>query len=947
MTLRSALSLALVFALLLPAPAQPPCSMPVIPAPKEKNLFSAEQEMWLGEAMAEHYERDYSIIEDDAARFLDRVGRSVLAHLPPGVVRYSFRLVDEPDANAFTTAGGRVYVTRKLVASLRSEDELAGILAHEAAHNYSRDASRRISHWLSRVLNVKELGGREDVYARYHAYLENRARMREPYNPGEHLETQIAADRLGQYLAARAGYSPLGIAEWFDRVLELKGRTGSAFSDFFGGTRPAERRLREMRNFARALASCAGERRASAPAEFEAWRTAVEILTPAPRRESLPGLLWKKDLEPPHRGEILHFRFSPDGRYLLAQDDATIFVLARHPFRFLFRVDASDARWAQFSPDSRSVVLHTESLRVEKWDVETAKLRLAREVVEPGGCLQSELSPDGATLACLSARQSLLLFDVASGSKIFERERFFPVLTWQQFLLLVGVLFGAVKEERIEWVRMAFTPDARAFLASRGDLEIGYDLAARAPLKLGLGVRSRMAHSIAFLGPERMVGVAGLKGEESALVKFPGGDLLTKLNLGGASAAAASCGDFLLLRPVDKFPVGVYDLAAQKVIRANREPALDLCGDVVASERTDGEIELYALHEDRALGRLRLPRSTLGRLRAAALSPDMKWLAVSGENRGSVWDLERGARPFHVRGFHGAWFGEPGALFADFPKSPQAPRNIARLDQRLGRIQPGFAPGEMRGAQYGGVMVLLKTAGKDRKPEDSATLLETHDVRSGELLWSRTYPGGAPRIYSDVAGNVLALVGALDPERIKRLTRTWSGGYHVLDLQYERPKSIPLELVDARSGKTFASFSVDSGQGSYSIQQAFPAGEWVALSDTENRVLVFSVEKKELVGRVFGHLSAISSAAGMMAVENQPGVVTLYALPGLERRREFAFSSPVAFAEFSADGRRLFVLTRGQSAHILDVASGTTSGLPQSPLAFRAPRVAASGRAQR
>src|SRR5207248_2899490 len=62
---------------------------------------------------------------------------------------------------------------------------------------------------------------------------------------------------------------------------------------------------------------------------------------------------------------LRHVRFSPDGRYVLAQDDADITVLTVQPFAVLFRVPAERASLAHFTPDSRQIVFVSSSMHVD------------------------------------------------------------------------------------------------------------------------------------------------------------------------------------------------------------------------------------------------------------------------------------------------------------------------------------------------------------------------------------------------------------------------------------------------------------------------------------------------------------------------------------------------------------------------------------------------------
>ena len=121
-------SILLTVLITVPSSAAQSCSPPVLAPSHALNLFNELQEYDLGEVFAEHISFSLHVIEDEAvAGYLQRIGNRLVAQMPPTKIRFRFFLVDSPDANAFAIPGGRVYVTRKLITTLHSEDELAAL----------------------------------------------------------------------------------------------------------------------------------------------------------------------------------------------------------------------------------------------------------------------------------------------------------------------------------------------------------------------------------------------------------------------------------------------------------------------------------------------------------------------------------------------------------------------------------------------------------------------------------------------------------------------------------------------------------------------------------------------------------------------------------------------------------------------------------------------------
>jgi hypothetical protein len=920
-----------------PSPCEPPA---LRAASREQNIFTDEQERDLGDAVAEHLQHQFRVIDDAAVTgYLERIGSRIVAQIPKTGLQFRFFLVELPDANAFVLPGGRVYVSRKLVAQAQTEDELAGVIAHEAGHIVARHGSIRMTRLFREVLGVTAVTDRKDIFEKYNRLVENAGRKPKAFEAeDDHGDAdQLTADLIGLYALARAGYDPAAFSRFFDRIAETKGKTGNFFSNVFGTTNPEQKRLREMIKTAQALPpSCVSTERPAKPEEFVAWRDAVVAYTGAGTTAALHGVKTKIVLEPPLRGELTQLRFSPDGKYVLAQDEAGVCVLTRDPFAFVFRIDAPDASPARFTADSRSVVVHTPTLRVETWDVASQKLAAAHELLARTGWLQTLLSPDAKVLAVLDGDLNLTLVDTASGSPIFQKKEFYTPNPIE--ILLLRLLRAAAEEAEdagIDWINMDFSPDGHFFAAgarsayinagggiSSEASAIAVDLMTRQTVGLKGQLKKMLAGGFAFVGPAKVVGINGAEPAKSGFATFPAGEVVDTLPLASGTPTPAAAGNYLLVRPAGQYPVAVMDVAAKKFFKANKQSAFDVYNQQFVSERRNGEVGLYGLEKNDQLATVTLPKSPLGRLRAVALSPDFSWLAVSGRLRGALWSLTSGERLFYVRGFRGGYFGPDGALYADFPKFQADARTVMRLDPVKREATNGPALEESGPRQAGPYLLWTKAAGDDGDTSENVTT-EVLDARTLAVLWSRKFPKEAPRTWLAPELDSLALVWPLASAEAKaavkadaRLAPKFGG---LKDKEVEGDYLV--EVLEAKTGKSLGRLVVQTGKGSFRIADVFVAGDSVCVADSENRVLVYSLATGELKGRVFGGQATASAGGRLLCAQNEAGKLAVYDLATLERRDEFAFGSPVVLTQFSADGASLFVLTASQEAYVMDVAA--------------------------
>lgn len=886
------------------------CPLPPVLAPLQPgiDIFSDAQEADLGDAMAEMAAPRVRIIEkDDLSEHLRALGNRLVQHLPPNHLNFRFYLVELPEPNAFSIAGGRVYVSRKLILFTHSEDELAGVMAHELGHIITHQTGIYMTRRFREVLGVTQAGDRNDVFTKFHQYLENYRRR--PSKGESEQREQTVADQVGLFTAFRAGYSPQAYVELLDRLQETHGQTGSWLSDLFGTTKPEQRRLREaIRNMGTLPANCADARTADSAELFSKWKEKILNFSDTGGDEQIPGLVARTSLSLPLRPDIANLRFSPDGKYIIAQDESGIHILTRDPFAVLFYIPAPDAHYAEFTPDSREIVFYTRSLRVETWNIQDQARSSVHEILMREPCMQSALSVDGKLLACLGQRD-LLLLDVATSTAVFTKKQFFVPSFYELLTLFARALVSEDRED-VDFIQMRFSPDGRYFLAAHlFETRIAVDLSTRQQFSLPGSIKDNLGYGFAFLGPDRIIVTNPSSPGKSPVLRFPSGERIGEVPLANQlHLRSVSRGDYLLVGPLKDFPMGLLNVSAKTVPLSFKRPAADVFGDVLINERRDGELALYPIEKIEATATVKLPQARLERLHSVAVSDDLEWMAISNKTRAAVWNLSRNIRTLYLRSFDGAWFSPQGVLYIDFPKLSDAPRMIASVSQ--GDVVPrdDYKIGDIVAKQHGAF--LLVTTPKGKSPSYDCDV-EVRNIISNKPIWARHFDHEVPGIFLHSSDGT-ALLG-------------WSlampGGHEEKypDIKSKAGREDYLyEIVDLQSGTTTGKVLVPSNKRSIRLETARSDGGWITLTTADNQVLVLSLTGGSEEAQFFGTMPVVVSSRGMIAVEKDRKELDLYDLRSRDLKTKYVFADPIALKKLSSDGSRLLVVTDSQTAYLID-----------------------------
>ena len=199
----------------------------------DKNSFSPAQDVELGRRAAAEISRELPIIRDGRTQnYVERIGERLVAAVPGRLrhpqFRYTFRVVDRRDINAFALPGGPIFVNRGMLEAARNDGEVAGVIAHEIAHVALRHGTAQATKGQKFQLGAlagqiigSMIGGRTGSVVAQGSQIGLGT-----YFMKYSREYEREADLLGAQIMARAGYDPREMANMFRTIAQRSGNGG-------------------------------------------------------------------------------------------------------------------------------------------------------------------------------------------------------------------------------------------------------------------------------------------------------------------------------------------------------------------------------------------------------------------------------------------------------------------------------------------------------------------------------------------------------------------------------------------------------------------------------------------------------------------------------------------------------------------------------------------------
>jgi predicted Zn-dependent protease len=180
---------------------------------EESLMYSSDKEVKIGEAIAPKIEAEYDVMTDiDVNERVEGVLDRIVAICDRKDLVYIIKVFDEDPINAVSLPGGYVYVFRGLIDKVKSDDELAGVIAHEVGHITARHGVKRMqAAYAAMALQVASIPAGGNVAGGVSLAINS---LFMAYSQ----EDEFEADRLAVKYLKKAGYDPQGMVTFFETL---------------------------------------------------------------------------------------------------------------------------------------------------------------------------------------------------------------------------------------------------------------------------------------------------------------------------------------------------------------------------------------------------------------------------------------------------------------------------------------------------------------------------------------------------------------------------------------------------------------------------------------------------------------------------------------------------------------------------------------------------------
>lgn len=231
-------------------PVATPAPISNLPPAKPGPSIDDDPEVKLGRQYSQENDKQVKLITDKAIlervnRIGGEIGEAADKLMIPATYgnsklkpfHYTFKVVDDKDVNAYSMPGGFIYVNKGLIDFIRSDDELAGVLAHEVTHAAHHHVLKLI-HEQGKIQNLLTpiqlaaiammISGKENSFQAGYALTQASQLYSVAKVNGYSVNAEKDADHGGLLLMTHTKYNPAGLYSFMVRLASFERTHGFA-----------------------------------------------------------------------------------------------------------------------------------------------------------------------------------------------------------------------------------------------------------------------------------------------------------------------------------------------------------------------------------------------------------------------------------------------------------------------------------------------------------------------------------------------------------------------------------------------------------------------------------------------------------------------------------------------------------------------------------------------
>lgn len=207
--------------------------------------LTIDEEIKLGRQSAPEMISEFGGVSQDKKlrNYVEQIGSRIVSATEAENSPYQFQfhvLADNKTVNAFALPGGQIFITTALLNKLKTEDQIAGVLAHEIAHVINRHSAEHIAkqELTQGLIQATDIAsGDPGMLSRFVGNMINMKYGR---------EDELESDSYGVKYLIQAGYNPEAMIDVMQALKDATSNAGSG-PDFMSTHPSPDNRIAKLK----------------------------------------------------------------------------------------------------------------------------------------------------------------------------------------------------------------------------------------------------------------------------------------------------------------------------------------------------------------------------------------------------------------------------------------------------------------------------------------------------------------------------------------------------------------------------------------------------------------------------------------------------------------------------------------------------------------------------